>query len=74
MARRTKYVVSPADSRWKVISDGTVFARKWTQQAAIAKAKQLAKADKPSEVVVQGADGKIREKWTYGKDPSEIPG
>lgn len=74
MSTRTKYMVSPVGDRWKVVANGQTVARRPTQQSAITQAKRLARADKPAEVVVQGEDGEIRDKWSYGEDPSEIPG
>jgi hypothetical protein len=41
---------------------------------AIDHAKQLAKAAPLGQVIVHGQDGKIQEEFTYGDDPSNIPG
>jgi len=40
-----------------------------TQGAAIDKAKPLARKNE-SELIIQGRDGKIRSKDSYGKDPN----
>lgn len=40
-----------------------------TQSEAVDRARQLAKEDVGSSVVVHGVDGTIRSSSTYGKDP-----
>lgn len=61
--------VSPRGDKWAVHGQGNdrdtkLFA---TQQGAISYAKEIA-ANQKSEVIVQGANGKIRSKDSYGKD------
>lgn len=62
--------VVPHDDGWAVRKPGAdrVSSLHRTQNAAINKAIQGAKADK-SEVVIHGRDGKIRDKDSYGNDP-----
>lgn len=44
-----------------------------TQQVAIDTAREIAKRDKV-ELIVQGRDGAIREKLSYGHDPRSVKG
>jgi len=65
------YWVSPGDDgRWRVQREGTqrasgVFDR---QLDAVRRGKQLA-SRAHSELIVQGTDGRIRSKDSYGNDP-----
>lgn len=63
--------VSPRGNRWAVhgeknTKDTKVFD---TQKEAVAHAREIALRQK-SEVIVQGTDGKIRSKDSYGNDPN----
>lgn len=62
--------VVPADEGWAVRGEGDSRASSIhrTQREAIEVARQQAKA-LHSEMVVQGRDGKIRERNSYGNDP-----
>ncbi|MFN4290668.1 MAG: DUF2188 domain-containing protein [Permianibacter sp.] len=44
-----------------------------TQQEAFERARDIAR-NQGSEVLIQGEDGKIRERNSYGKDPFPPPG
>jgi hypothetical protein len=44
-----------------------------TQQEAFERARDIAR-NQDSEVLIQGEDGKIRERNSYGKDPFPPPG
>ena len=62
--------VSPRDGQWAVHGAGNsrdtaIFS---TQAEAEKRAIEIAKNQK-SEVIVQGIDGRIRSKDSYGKDP-----
>lgn len=75
MARTSYYVVNHSDG-WAVKREGAdrasgVFS---TQEEAIQRARQLALDNQPSQVIVQGRDGKFRTEWTYGDDPFPPPG
>ena len=63
--------VTPHPDGWQVKGAGNSKATKVTdtQKEAIAAAIPIAKAQK-SEVVIHGKDGKIRDKDSYGNDPS----
>jgi len=63
--------VSPRGDRWAVHSEKTgrdsrIFA---TQREAMDYATGVAKKQK-SELIVQGRDGRIREKRSFGNDPN----
>jgi hypothetical protein len=71
MTKRITYDVSPRGSEWTVTKRGAsrptaVCDRK---DDAIARAREVAKGFKESQVVVRKADGTIQSEWTYGTDP-----
>lgn len=59
------------DNRWAVIVEGKdkPVSTHRTQELARQTAVPIAKAKK-SEVVIHGADGKIRDSDSYGNDPN----
>ena len=62
--------VVPHDRGWAVRGEGNsrntaIFT---TQAAAVARAKEIAIRQR-SEMIVQGRDGKIRSRDSYGNDP-----
>jgi hypothetical protein len=64
------YWVTPHDGRWAVKREGTdqPISVHATQADAWNEARRQARAD-GSEAVLQGRDGRIRERNTYGNDP-----
>jgi len=58
------------DNKWAVKGEGNKRATKVTdtQKQAINVAKGIAQNQK-SELIIQGRDGKIRSKDSYGNDP-----
>jgi hypothetical protein len=68
MARSKPVFVSPDGGRWKATQGGETLSRHRTQQAAIDAGRREAKRD-GAELNVQGRDGQIRIKNTYGSDP-----
>lgn len=62
--------VSPRPEGWAVHGEGASRDTKVypTQQQAINRAIEIARNQR-SEVVVQGRDGRIRSKDSYGNDP-----
>jgi hypothetical protein len=71
MAPKGDVWVSPHEGKWSVKVEGndepeSVHA---TQAEAIDQGRGLAKGNK-SELLIQGEDGKIRERDSYGGDPS----
>lgn len=74
MADRKTLWVMTSGGGWAVRWEGasSVASSHTTQSAAISVAKKQVGSMLPgscSQIVVQGADGKIRTEWTYGKDP-----
>lgn len=67
--------VIPDGDRWAVIRDGVdrPLSTHPRQEEAVAAGRQRAREDE-TEFVLHGADGKIREKDSYGNDPRDIPG
>ena len=63
--------VSPDGGNWKVKTEGGQRATGIfnTKKEAMDRAIDLAKKEKPSQVVIQKQDGKIQEERTYGDDP-----
>ena len=67
--------VTPSNEGWKVKSEGADRAAAIlpTQGAAIERGREIAKNSK-SELIVQGENGRIREKNSYGNDPRRTKG
>jgi hypothetical protein len=68
---RVSYDVSPRGDAWTVTRRGAsrataVLERK---EDAVARAKEVAKAWRESQVVVRRGDGSIQAEHTYGTDP-----
>ena len=65
--------VVPNDGKWSVRGAGNSRATSIheTQAEAIASAREIA-INNRSEVVIHGRDGRIRDKDSYGNDPSSI--
>ena len=68
---RTVYDVSPHESGWQIKKRGNTQATgvHSIKEEAIQKARELALANQPSQVVVRRKDGTIEFEWTYGNDP-----
>lgn len=69
---RTKYRVTPTgDGEWRVKRDGAERATGVYENKpdAVAKARELAKANEPGQVIIYKEDGKIQTEHTYGQDP-----
>ena len=65
-------VIRSMDRGWRVKRSGAKRATSVhpTQSEAVAKARELAKKDAGSAVIVHGVDGTVRSFSTYGKAPS----
>ena len=70
MAKRGQHVVPSSTGGWSVRKAGSPKASGTyaTQQAAIAKARSIAKNQR-TELYIHGRDGKIRSRDSYGGDP-----
>ncbi len=71
---RKQYFVSPDGDMWKVTHLGTTLSRHYTKAVAIDSGRTVAKANQPSQLIVQKADGTFETEWTYGNDPYPPPG
>jgi hypothetical protein len=69
MAKKEDVWVSPSGDSWVTQQGGTTRSRHRTQSAAIDAAITQARRDRV-DVVVQGEDGRIRSKDSYGNDPN----
>jgi len=71
MAKGNQHVVPTPDGKWGVRGEGNERLTRITdtQGEAIDVAKEIAKNNQ-SEVVIHRPDGTIRDKDSYGKDPS----
>jgi hypothetical protein len=69
MTKKNQHVVPHKDG-WAVKGAGNSKATAIhpTQQSAITQARDIAR-NQGSEMLIHGADGRIRECNTYGKDP-----
>jgi len=78
MSNRTIYhvVYDSSDEKWKVKLQGATRASAAfdTKQEAIDRARELAKNNEPSQVIVHKKDGTFETEWTYGDDPERHPG
>lgn len=68
MVERTTWDVSPAENSWDVKKRGNAraSATEETKSDAVARAKEIARNNKPSQVVVRREDGTIQETFSYG--------
>jgi len=79
MAERKVYHIVPNSGQekdWKIKEEKVdepigLFSNK---EEAIEKAKEIAKANEPSQIVVHREDGQIQTEYTYGDDPIEHKG
>lgn len=75
MSRKTYHVVKQ-DDQWKVKGENAQrsSANFDTKNAAVERAKELAKSQPLGQVVIHKQDGEIQTEYTYGADPRNIPG
>lgn len=62
---RSRITVARDGKGWAVHQDGKEVSQHRLQDRAIDSARRAA-AEQPSEVTVQGRDGRFRTGWTYG--------
>lgn len=74
MAKGKQIWISPDGNDWRVHRPGATRSIKNTdtQQEAFKVAREVAR-NQGAEVIVQGRDGKIREKNSYSPPPDEFP-
>lgn len=79
MAARKVYHIVPnpgQEKDWKIKEENIdeplgLFSNK---EEAIEKAKEIAKANEPSQIIVHREDGQIQTEYTYGDDPRKYKG
>jgi len=73
MPQRKVYHVTPApDGGWQVKAEDAQRASSLhdTKDEAVARARELAKGQEPSQVIVHKLDGTFQTEYTYGDDPN----
>jgi len=76
VANRYVLHVTPNANGWQVKRQGS-DETEWlvdNKDNAINHARDLAKANQPSQIVIHTRDGRIETEHTYGDDPRDIPG
>ena len=76
VANRFVLHVTPNVNGWQVKRVGADEVE-WlvdNKDNAVEHARELAKANQPSQIVIHTRDGKIETEHTYGDDPPDIPG
>jgi Uncharacterized protein conserved in bacteria (DUF2188) len=69
MATRTRYAVLPAGDQWELRKGDKKMSLHDRQADAVKAGRKAAAGDKPSQLVVHGADGRIQDESTYRDDP-----
>ena len=74
MTRKNQWIVPP-DGGWAVLAEGNSrdTSHHQTQAEAIETGREIA-VNQRSELIIQGRDGRIRERNTYGDNPFPPPG
>ena len=68
--------VVPNANGWEVKRQGS-GETEWlvdNKDNAVNHAREMAKANQPSQIVIHTRDGRIETEHTYGDDPRNIPG
>lgn len=68
MSRKRFHVVHES-GHWHVESAGSRLVSTDTKLRAIELARDTARREQPSQILVHGEDGKIQEEFTYQHDP-----
>ncbi|MHB1348171.1 MAG: DUF2188 domain-containing protein [Candidatus Humimicrobiaceae bacterium] len=70
--KRSKIYLNPTeDSKWEIKKQDNVKATKifGNKNNALEFGRNLAKDQKPSQLIIKKQDGRIQTEHTYGKDP-----
>lgn len=76
VANRYVLHVTPNVNGWQVKRQGS-DETEWlvdNKDNAINHAREMAKANQPSQIIIHTRDGRIETEHTYGDDPRDIPG
>lgn len=75
MTKHLHVVKNRQTNEWQLKQDGALRSSGnfSTQREAIQRGRQIAQ-NQQEELSIHGEDGKIREAWSYGNDPRNIPG
>ena len=75
MVKHLHVVKNRQTNEWQLKQDGAQRSSGnfTTQREAIQRGHQIAQ-NQQEELSIHGEDGKIREAWSYGNDPRNIPG
>ena len=75
MVKHLHVVKNHKTNEWQLKQDGALRSSGnfSTQREAIQRGRQIAQNQK-EELSIHGENGKIREAWSYGNDPRNIPG
>lgn len=66
---RARYDVVYKTSTWQVTHRGGTLSHHFTKDAAIDAGAQVAKSNRPSQLIIHRMDGTIEDERTYGDDP-----
>lgn len=68
MAERATWDVSPSEHSWEIKKRGNdrASATEETKSEAVSRAKEIARNNEPSQVVVRRQDGTVQETFSYG--------
>ncbi|HLT62699.1 MAG TPA: DUF2188 domain-containing protein [Microlunatus sp.] len=66
---RTELHVVPRSGHWHVERGEERIATSDTKEKAVQLAREAAKREQPSQVVVHGEDGEVQDEFTYQDDP-----
>jgi len=69
VARKVYYVSPAGGGNWKVTHQGSTLKTFADKDDAIDYGREVAKANQPSQLVIQKADGTFETEYTYGQDP-----
>lgn len=76
MAKHIHVVKNHQTDEWQLKQDGALRSSGnfQTQKEAIDRARQIAQNQQEELSIHRGDNNRIREAWSYGNDPRNIPG
>ncbi|MEV4418089.1 DUF2188 domain-containing protein [Catellatospora sp. NPDC049609] len=67
--QRTVYRVMPAGKKWELREGDQVVASHERKEDLVAQARQTARDQRPSQLVIHDGEGRIEDESTYQDDP-----